>query len=47
MPIKEMIINNLTKAFLSIYKYNHFIKITNIENQKKVLTFIKKEKNIF
>lgn len=46
MLTKEMIINSLIKTLLSAQKYNFFIKMINIEDQKDFLAFIKKEKDV-
>lgn len=47
MLIKKIIANNLTKIFLSAQKYDFFVKMTSIEDQKDFLASIKREKNAF
>lgn len=42
-----MVTNGLTKLLLKAQKHNIFVKITSIKNQKNLLSFIKKKKDIF
>lgn len=47
MPTKEIIADGLTKTLLNAQKYDFFVKMTSIEDQKDLLISIKREEDAF
>ncbi len=45
LPNKEMVVDGLTKALSSAQKHAFSVRMTGIEDQKDLLTFIKREED--